>query len=167
MNDFKIIQESAKSEIPNIDYLLPHFVRVTDVDDSPDLTEIHPRDRTDLHLFFVSVDKKLFPDTTKIIKENSNIVSAAILGFAPHSYLYPHVDTVELPPYAEVNWLSVFMGLYVPSYDKDLIGVKVGDTVYSHKDTIVFDAQIPHLAWNKTDEWWISVRLSILKSAFN
>lgn len=167
MNNFKIIQKSAKSEIPNIDYLLPHFVRVTDVDDSPDLTDIHPRDRTDLHLFFVSVDEKLFPNTTKIIKENSNIVSAVILGFGPNSQLYPHVDTVELPPYAEVNWLSVFMGLYVPSYDKDLVGVKVGDTVYSHEDIIVFDTQVPHLAWNNTNEWWISIRLSVLKSAFN
>jgi len=166
MNDFKIIQETAKGEIPSIDHLLPHFVRVTDIDDSPDLTDVHPRDRTDLHLFFIPVDEKLFPNTAKLIKENSNITSAAILGFAPNSQLYPHVDTVDLLPYAEVDWLSVFMGLYVPSYDTDLVAVKIGDTVHSHQDIIIFDAQVPHLAWNKTNEWWISIRLSILKSAF-
>jgi hypothetical protein len=36
--------------------------------------------------------------------------------------------------------------------------------VHTHRDVIVFDTQIPHSAWNWTNEWWVSVRLSILKN---
>jgi hypothetical protein len=61
--DFKHIQVLSIEEAKNVETLLPHFVRVTDVDDSPDLTDIHPKDRKDLDLFFIPVDNKLFPKT--------------------------------------------------------------------------------------------------------
>jgi hypothetical protein len=164
MIDFKHIQALAIEESKNVETLLPHFVRVTDVDNSADLTDIHPRDRTDLDLFFIPVDKTLFPRTTEFIEGISEITKAIILGFGPRSQLYTHVDTVELQPYEYVNWKSVFIGMFVPSYDADKVAVKIEDDVFDHKEIIIFDTQIPHSAWNRTDQWWVSIRLSVLKT---
>ena len=160
------IQKIAIDEAQNIENLLPHFVRVTDVDDSPDLTDIHPRDREDMDLNFIPVDSKLFPQTAELIKSKPQIRNAHIIALAPQTQLYTHVDHMELPPYAEIEWLSVYMGMFVPSYDDSKVAVKVGNTVYDHKETIVFDTQIPHSAWNWTDEWWVSIRLAVCKSVF-
>ena len=160
------IQQKAIQEAQSVERLLPHFVRVTDVDDSPDLTDIHPRDRKDIDLHFISVDDDLFPETKKLIASVPEINDAVIIGFGPQSQLHPHVDTVELEPYAEINWVSVYIGMFVPSYDANKVAVKIEDKVHSHRDIIIFDTQIPHSAWNWTDEWWISIRLSVLKSSF-
>lgn len=164
MIDFKHIQKLAIQEAHNIENLLPHFIRVTDVDDSPDLTNVHPRDRTDLDLFFIPVDRKLFPKTTELVETTPGILRATIIGFAPRSQLYTHVDTVELMPYEYVNWKSVFIGMFVPSFDSTKVAVKIENDIFDHKEIIIFDAQIPHSAWNSTDNWWVSIRLSVLKS---
>jgi aspartyl/asparaginyl beta-hydroxylase (cupin superfamily) len=150
----------------SVEHLLSHFVRVTDIDDSPDLTDIHPRDRKDMDLNFVPIDDTLFPQTASLIKTFPKIRNAYIIALGPQSQLYPHVDTIKLEPYAEIDWLSVYMGIFVPSQDSSKVAVKVGNTVYNHKDTIIFDTQIPHSAWNWTDEWWVSIRLAVCKSAF-
>jgi len=158
------IQKQAIEEAQSVERLLPHFVRVTDVDDSPDLTDVHPRDRKDVDLHFMPINDKLFPKTKKLVDVVPGIKDAMIIGFGPQSQLYPHVDTVELEPYAEIDWVSVYIGMFVPSYDANEVAVKIEDEVHTHKDVIVFDTQIPHSAWNWTDEWWVSVRLSILKN---
>lgn len=167
MIDFKHIQELAIQEAKNVEVLLPYFVKVTDVDDSPDLTDVHPRDRKDLDLFFIPVNSTLFPETTEFINTIPEILRATIIGFGPHSQLYTHVDTVELLPYDYVNWKSVFIGMFVPSYSPNEVAVKIENDIFDHAEIIVFDAQIPHSAWNKTNQWWVSIRLCVLKSAFD
>ena len=160
---YRDIQSLAIKESGSIENLLPYFVKVTDVDDSPDLTDIHPRDRKDMDLNFIPVDNLLFPKTTALIKDQPMIRDACIIGFAPQTQLYTHVDTVELEPYAEIDWLSVFMGIFVPSFDPDKVAVKIENKIYNHSDIIIFDTQIPHSAWNWTDSWWISIRLAVYK----
>jgi len=163
---FELIQKSAIEEAVSVEQLLPHFVRVTDIDNSPDLTDVHPRDRKDMNLNFVPIDNILFPRTAALIKAMPKIRNANIIALEPQSQLYPHVDTIELAPYAEIDWLSVYMGLFVPSLDPSKVAVKIGNTVYNHKETIIFDTQIPHSAWNWTNEWWVSIRLAVCRSAF-
>ena len=163
---FELIQKSAIEEAVSVEQLLPHFVRVTDIDNSPDLTDVHPRDRKDMNLNFVPIDNILFPQTAALIKAMPKIRNANIIALEPQSQLYPHVDTIELAPYAEIDWLSVYMGLFVPSLDPSKVAVKIGNTVYNHKETIIFDTQIPHSAWNWTNEWWVSIRLAVCRSAF-
>jgi len=163
---FELIQKSAIEEAVSVEQLLPHFVRVTDIDNSPDLTDVHPRDRKDMNLCFVPIDNILFPQTAALIKAMPKIRNANIIALEPQSQLYPHVDTIELAPYAEIDWLSVYMGLFVPSLDPSKVAVKIGNTVYNHKETIIFDTQIPHSAWNWTNEWWVSIRLAVCRSAF-
>jgi|TARA_B110000977_G_scaffold105010_1_gene137007 hypothetical protein len=165
-NTYHNIQNSAIKEAVSIGNIKSYFVKVTDVDDSPDMTDIHPRDREDMDLRFMTLNKIMFPKTLALIQQDANITDANIIAFAPQTQLYEHVDTIELEPYAEIDWLSVYMGMFVPSFDPTKVGVKVGDTVYDHKETIIFDTQIPHSAWNWTDDWWVSVRLNVRKTAF-
>lgn len=167
MNLFKQIENTVKAELPPLEFLKTKFIKVTDVDDSPDLTDIHPRDRTDLNLYFIKITDDIFPSTFKLISSEKCITDAVLLGFDKNSNLYPHVDTIELPPYSEINWLSIFIPLKVPSLNPDVVGIKIGNTVYNHSETIIFDTQIPHSAWNKTEDWWISLRLSVLKTYLN
>lgn len=140
-----------------------HLVKTTDVDDHPDLTDVHPRDRNDLNMFFLNITEELFPETFKIIKKDKQIRDGLLIAFAPHSQIYTHVDEPNIEPYGEIDWYSVFIGIEIPSFDKNKVAVKVGDTVFDHSDYIIFDPQIPHSAWNRTDDWWISVRLAIKK----
>jgi hypothetical protein len=166
LNIYHNIQQLIIEEATSIENLLPYFISVTDVDDSPDLTDIHPRDREDMNLNFIPVDSKLFPKTKGIIDKTSYIRDAYVIGLGPMSQLHTHVDEISLPPYSEIDWLSVYIGMFVPSYDANKIAVKVGETVYDHSNIIIFDTQIPHSAWNWTDKWWISVRLAVYKTAF-
>lgn len=161
---YRNIQQLAIEEAASVERLLPHMVRITDVDDSPDLTDVHPRDRKDIDLRFVTIDGILFPNTFALIQSQPQIRDAYVIGFAPQTQLYPHVDTIELEPYAEIDWLSVYMGMFVPSTDPTKVAVKVGDDIYNHSDIIIFDTQIPHSGWNWTDEWWVSIRLAVYKS---
>jgi aspartyl/asparaginyl beta-hydroxylase (cupin superfamily) len=88
---YRNIQQLAIKEAISVENLLPHFVRITDVDDSPDLTDVHPRDREDMDLRFMSIDENLFPKTSALIKSYPEIRDAYIIGFAPQTQLYPHV----------------------------------------------------------------------------
>lgn len=163
MNIYHNLQQTALEEIKSVDNIIPYFTRVTDVDDSPDLTDIHPRERTDMDLHFIAVEQNRFPRISDFVNTISGVRSSVIIGLGPQSQLYPHVDTVELPPYSYIDWVSVFIGLFVPSYDKDLVAVKIGNQIFDHREILFFDTQIPHSAWNWTDEWWISIRLSVDK----
>ena len=159
------IQNAVIKESISVENIKPYFQKVTDVDDSPDMTDIHPRDRKDMDLRFMRLNKEMFPETTRLIENNSSITDANIIAFAPQTRLYTHVDTIELEPYAEIDWFSVYMGMYVPSFDPNKVGILVGDNYYDHKETVIFDTQIPHSAWNYTDDWWVSLRLNVKKAA--
>jgi hypothetical protein len=166
LDTYRELQKIAIKEISSIDQLLTHFVRVTDVDNSPDLTDVHPRDRKDIDLHFTKITQSLYPKTFEYIQKLSGVKDSVLIGFGPQSQLYPHVDTVDLPPYSGIDWVSVYIGIMVPSYDIDKVAVKVGEQIFDHRDIIIFDTQIPHSAWNWTDSWWISLRLSIDKRIF-
>lgn len=166
LDTYRELQKIAIKEISSIDQLLTDFVRVTDIDDSPDLTDVHPRDRKDMDLHFAKITQSLYPETFDYIQKLSGIKNSVLIGFGPQSQLYPHVDTIDLPPYSEIDWLSVYIGIIVPSYDINKVAVKVGEQIFDHRDIIVFDTQIPHSAWNWTDDWWISIRLSVDKKIF-
>jgi len=159
------IQNAVIKESVSVENIKPYFQKVTDVDDSPDMTDVHPRDRKDMDLRFMKLDKEMFPETTWLIENNSSITDANIIAFAPQTRLYKHVDTIELEPYAEIDWFNVYMGMYVPSFDPNKVGILVGDNYYDHKETVIFDTQIPHSAWNYTDDWWVSLRLNVKKAA--
>jgi len=166
LDTYRELQKIAIQEVSSLDQLLTNFVRVTDVDSSPDLTDVHPRNRADMDLHFTKITQSLYPNTFEYIQKLLGVKDSTLIGFGPQSQLYTHVDTVDLPPYSEIDWVSVYIGIMVPSYNIDKVAVKVGEQIFDHRDIIIFDTQVPHSAWNWTDDWWISIRLSIDKTIF-
>ena len=98
---------------------------------------------------------------SEVLETVPGFIDANIIGIGPQSQLYTHVDTVELKPYTEIDWTSVYIGMFVPSFNSKEVAVKVGNVINNHSDIILFDTQIPHSAWNWTDEWWVSIRVAV------
>jgi hypothetical protein len=164
--------------LPSFDNLKKFLIKVTDEDDSPDLTEIHPRDRTNLNLFYIPIYdpleqateyEEIFKKSTDLIKAMPGIKRADYIAIRPNTFMPLHVDNAELPPYSEIDWYSVYVGVKVPSEDPNIVGVKINDDIYKHavNHAIVFDTQIPHCAWNYSDEWWLAIKFYIKKEFFN
>ncbi len=169
------VVELFKKEMGSFDEVKSYSVNVLDFDDSRDLTDIPPRERNNIsvHTFslFESIEEKIlskFPLTVDYIKLMPGVIDARMIAIGPNSILPLHLDDMGRPSYDLNDWYSVFIGIQVPSENSDLLGVQIETDICKHKSglAIIFDTQIPHHAWNNTSEWWISLRLSILKNQF-
>lgn len=149
-------------------------------DDSPDLTDIHPRDRTNVNLYCglllgeevtdykqSLLDK--FQRSLSFSKSLPGVVRIELIAIGPNSIVPLHLDDMSRCPFDNTNdWYSVFIGVIVPSTDFKMLGVQINNQLYNHMfgKAIVFDTQNPHSAYNNTTDWWLSLRLSILKEKF-
>jgi len=175
----KTLSDLVHLEMPK-DYL-SFLYRVLDEDDSIDLTDIHPRDRdnVDLHagrmldVFQGNVDQRLidaFPKTLEFSKELNGIIKIELIAIGPNSIIPLHLDDMTRPPFdPNNNFYIMFIGIHVPNDDASIVGLQIDKEIYNHTygKAIVFDTQIPHSAWNNSDKWWLSLRLSVLKEFFN
>ena len=171
---FKNLITAFKAEMSLLDCL----TNVLDFDDAPDLTDIHPRDRENLliHVMMiynkdqeVSLEmSKQFYETINLVKNIPEILDITYITIGPTSILPLHVDTMTKPVYDLNDWFSVLLGVYVPSNDIDLLGVQIGNDIYTHSSEtpIIFDTQIPHCAWNRTNDQWTCLRLRVQKTFF-
>lgn len=127
--------------------------------------------RPDVNVFYLptySSSGKL-PDVIRSKFEKSNSILSTVAGLdhtfiafiGPHSVVPMHVDDPNREPNDPSQNLNVLLGIRVPSTDISQIGLRVNNEVIGHKSqhAVVFDAQIPHEAWNNTDDWWIAIVL--------
>lgn len=158
-----------------IDEVRDFLINITEYDDSPDLTEIHPRDRKniDFRICIIYGDESLnldiqerFSSIIDAVKEMKGVVRAALVNIGPSSIMPLHVDDMQRPLYDESTLYNVFIGLTVPDYNSSVVGVKIGNQTLDHSTPIVFDAQVPHEAWNQSDKDWLSLLLYINKEHF-
>ena len=176
-NMFKTAVKIFKEEMGSVEEIKQHMIHVTDLDNSSDLTNVHPKNRKDLLMYIIFLNKNIdlnneiknkFSRTYEHIQNISGVVDTVCIAIAPKSIMPLHIDDIEKGLYHYNDWYSVFMGVKVPSLDSNLIGVEIDNITYSHSENnaIVFDTQLPHAAWNKTDDWWISLKFSVKKSFF-
>lgn len=173
--------QSAKAtfltEMLSIRDIEKYLINILDFDDSPDLTEMHPRDRNNVsvHVMFLfdhiednstQEVKNKFKDTIKIVQHMPGVISARIIAIGPKSIVPLHLDDMQRPAYDLNNWYSVLIPINVS--DASLIGIEIENNIYTHENdqAIIFDTQVPHSGWNKTDQWWISLKLYIEKDYF-
>jgi hypothetical protein len=167
-----------RDEMKNFQNIKEHLINVLDFDDSPDLTEVHPKDRTNVSIYVIFLYDHMYAATEEIQKKFSKtrnyvqtmpgVNTLKCIAIGPNSIVPLHLDDMNREPYDLNNWYSVFTGVIVPSEDANLIGIKIDNDIYSHAEekSIIFDTQIPHCAWNNTDQWWISLRFSTSKENF-
>jgi hypothetical protein len=167
-----------KDEMKDFQNISEHLINVLDFDDSPDLTEIHPKDRTNISIYVIvlyghshiiadEVQRK-FSKTREYVQTMPGVTVLKCIAIGPNSIVPLHLDDMSREPYDLNKWYSVFTGVTVPSENADLIGIEIDKDTYSHAEekSIVFDTQIPHCACNNTDQWWISLRFNTNKENF-
>lgn len=142
-----------------------------------DLTEMHPKDRKEVSshaalLFGGDVNpqlKSILGDTYNKIENLSGIELATFFFIAPNSIVPTHIHDMERPEYDYTSHYNVFLNISVPSDDSNIVGAKIGNDIYNNKDgqALIFDYQVPHSAWNKTDKWWLGIIFYINKESFN
>lgn len=142
-----------------------------------DLTEVHPSERSDVASYAAlvyggDVDPKLkeiLGSTYDLIASLAGLQLSTFFFIAPHTQVPTHIHDMERPEYDYTPQYNVFLGLSVPSEESEMIGAKVDKEVYNNAPgrALVFDYQVPHSAWNNTDDWWLGIIFYIDKEQFN
>jgi|TARA_R110000796_G_scaffold27018_9_gene74701 hypothetical protein len=108
-----------------------------------------------------------FAPVRDMLKNMAGVYRALFNFVGPNSTIPDHVDSDELPPYAETNIYNIVLGVFVDE-DAD-IGLEVENEFAKTlvgKATI-FDGQIPHRGWNRSNEWRCTLFMFVDKEAFN
>lgn len=111
---------------------------------------------------------KKFAKTRALLKESLGIDRALFNFVGPNSVIPDHVDSDELPPYAETSIYNIVIGVFVPSEDPEKIALKIDGVLVGNKndEAIVFDGQVPHEGYNRTNEWRVTMFCFVSKGAF-
>lgn len=142
-----------------------------------DLTDVHPSKRSDVASYAALVYggdidpklKEILGSAYDLIASLKGLQLATFFFIAPHTQVPTHIHDMERPEYDYTPQYNVFLGLSVPSEDFEMVGAKIDKEVYNNapERALVFDYQIPHSAWNNTDEWWLGIIFYIDKEQFN
>lgn len=102
-----------------------------------------------------------FSRSNRILKGLPGLERTFIAFIGPNSVIPCHVDDPERPAFNPSKRLNVLLGIQVPSNNIEQIGLRVNtESINQCNDHAVsFDANIPHDAWNNTNEWWIGIVL--------
>ena len=170
----RIVAEIFKNEMISFNDIRSCFFDVKDIDKSLDLEDVGTEEKVSVNAILLvdnesDVSKEIkdrFPKTIDFLKKMPGVKIASCVAIAPNSIVPLHLDDMDSPAYQLNDWYAVLIGVVVP--DPNLVGMKIGDNIYTHTQgtSIIFDTQIPHSAWNKTDDWWVTLRLSTKKEFF-
>jgi hypothetical protein len=149
------------------------------IDQTIDLKDQENRDDIDwhvLHIFNEAGSSEIIPNfvhdkfknTIDMLKTMEGVDRALINFVGPNSVIPHHVDSDELPAYAETDIYNIVVGLFIPSEDPEKVALNIDGTVIGNKNdgAVIFDGQVPHSGYNKTDEWRITMFLFVKKEAF-
>ena len=111
--------------------------------------------------------KDQFAPVIEILKDMKGVYRALFNFVGPNSNIPDHVDSDELPPYAETGIYNIVLGIFAD--ESADIGLEVVDEfakTYEGRATI-FDGQVPHRGWNKSNQWRCTLFMFVDKGAFN
>ena len=123
--------------------------------------------RTDVHAYYLntyvksgSLNKDVmsrFTKSSRLLRGLPGVERAFIAFIGPNSVVPTHIDDESRAAFDESKCLNVLLGISVPSDKIEDIRMRVNtDAINQRTDhAITFDANIPHDAWNNTNEWWI------------
>lgn len=150
-------------------YLIPYAFDVTQI--RPDGTyyaDVHGtllRDYKDVSIYYLPVYIEgetlqevlvtRFEKSVEIIEQLPNISKAFVIFVGPNSPVPRHVDDHPATLY------NMLLGVRVPGSSADEVGIQIDSTVCrpARGEALIFSPTIPHHAWNKTDQWWVSIVL--------
>jgi hypothetical protein len=149
------------------------------IDQMIDLKDQEHRDDIDwrvLHIFNEAGSSETIPSfvhekfkhTIEVLKSMEGVDRALINFVGPNSIIPHHVDSDELPEYAETGIYNIVVGLFIPSEDPEQVALEIDGVVVGNKNdgAVIFDGQVPHSGYNKTNEWRVTLFLFVNKKAF-
>jgi hypothetical protein len=129
---------------------------------------LHVYDQVGTNDHIHEIVKSKFAPVTEYLKNMQGVERALFNFIGPNSTIPDHVDSDDLPPYAETSIYNIVVGVFIPSEDPNLLALQIDGKVTGNKvgESIVFNGQVPHSGWNRTDGWRITMFLFVKKWAF-
>lgn len=110
-----------------------------------------------------------FAPVVDILKNMAGVNRALFNFLGPQSIIHEHVDSDELPPYAETDIYNVVLGIFRADTELNDIALEVEGVVLPTVvgEPVIFDGQVPHRGWNRSNEWRMTLFMFVDKDAFN
>ena len=110
-----------------------------------------------------------FASVIDILKSMKGVNRALFNLLGPNAIIHEHVDSDELPPYADTDIYNVVLGVFRADCKLEDIALEVEGTVLPTVvgEPVIFDGQVPHHGWNRSNEWRMTLFMFVDKGAFN
>lgn len=110
-----------------------------------------------------------FAPVIDILKNMNGVYRALFNLLGPNAIIHEHVDSDELPPYADTDIYNVVLGVFRADCKLEDIALEVEGIVLPTVvgEPVIFDGQVPHHGWNRSDEWRMTLFMFVDKEAFN
>jgi hypothetical protein len=91
-------------------------------------------------------------------------VERVVLIFnGPNTIIPEHDDLEDADDNGDIQLYRIVMGIFVPSYDSNLLSITTDDIVVPDINMFLHDARKLHSGINNTQDWWIQLILCINK----
>jgi hypothetical protein len=91
-------------------------------------------------------------------------VERVVLIFnGPNTIIPEHDDVEDADDHGNIHFYRIVMGIFVPSYDPNLVSITTDNTSVPDIDMFLHDARQLHSGFNNTQDWWIQLILCINK----
>lgn len=172
-NILKLLAKILREELgSNWDNLIKYAINLNDpAGGYTDVNGVPIAGRSDVNVYYLNtydktgeVHKEIadkFSRSTRILKGLPGLDRTFIAFIGPNSVIPSHIDDLNRPAFDPSSRYNVLLGVQVPSDNIEQIGLRVNTESVNHCNdyAVAFDANIPHDAWNKTNEWWICIVL--------
>jgi len=109
-----------------------------------------------------------FPKTYDIVKTCHGITNFSMNFTSPHGVIVPHQDPYDIINGEEIKHYNCLAGVVIPSDDINKCGMKFGDEEkFLHEgEWFCFHPDIKHEAWNRTDQYRLTLITTIDRRYF-
>lgn len=170
----KLAQTVAEELTDDWHDLLPYAHFIKDPDEygnyHTDVNGIPLNTRDDVNVYYLPSDDSdvvasRFIRTNNILSEFTGYHRNFIAIIGPNSVIPKHIDDSTRKPFSFSKTCNFLLGIKVPSEDPNQLGFSLNNKIIGQKvgSAVAFDANIPHEAWNKTNEWWIALSMVVDK----
>jgi quercetin dioxygenase-like cupin family protein len=107
-----------------------------------------------------------FVNTIPSISKVTGVQWAFLVLVSPNSIIPWHIDDTDRLPYHPSSLRNLLLSVRTPSEGTDQLSVTIDDVTINQRTgtAVLFDANIPHKAINKTNDWWIALVMVVDKT---
>jgi hypothetical protein len=134
-------------ELDGVDHINWHYVNAYPLRES----NMHP-----------VVEAKLQPIIT-YATSMIGVERIVLIFNGPNTIIPEHDDLEDADDKGDIQLYRIVIGLFVPSYDSNLLSITTDNTLVPDVNMFLHDARKMHSGVNNTQDWWIQLILCINK----